>query len=175
MLLNQFNARVFFLLLAARLVGEYLDAWGSERQDEGGDDCSGFATTALRQTACAWPTLYDGNRRNARDLYWYYEERGAPDITDVRRFTPGCLVFYRRPGGADTFGHVAIHAATVPTMSRHGAMIEVGPLAFETGGGRTDTDSPWRALLESARIRLTATDQHPLIAFVAKDPFILLG
>jgi hypothetical protein len=118
---------------------------------------------------------YDGNRRNARDLYWYYEERGAPDITDVRRFTPGCLVFYRRPGGADTFGHVAIHAATVPTMSRHGAMIEVGPLAFETGGGRTDTDSPWRALLESARIRLTATDQHPLIAFVAKDPFILLG
>jgi len=175
MLLNQFNARVFFLLVATRVVADDRYAVSGEGQDERGSDGNGFALTALAHTARAWPTLYDGDRRSAHDLYWYYEERGCPDITDARRLTPGCLVFFRTPADAGTFRHIAIHATTVPMVSLHGEMIEIGPLGFEAGPNGTDTDSPRRAWLQSAGIRLTATGPHSNTEFVAKDPFVLLA
>jgi hypothetical protein len=170
MLLNQFNARVFFLLVAARLVSDDRDA-AADRRDPA---LTALALAALTQTACAWPTLYDGGRRGAHDLYLYYEARGCPDIADARRFTPGCLVFFRTSGHAITFSHVAIHATTVPMVSLHGEMIEIGRLGFEAGANAADADSPRRVWLRSAGIRLTTTDP-PNTAFVAKDPFVLLA
>ena len=40
------NARVFLLMMAARMVGDYLYSWGGEEAAEGGFDCSGFASIA---------------------------------------------------------------------------------------------------------------------------------
>ena len=59
------DARVFLLLMAARMVGNYLYFWGGEEADEGGFDCSGFASVALMQAARAWPELHDGGRSTA--------------------------------------------------------------------------------------------------------------
>ena len=171
-MLDQINARVFFLLMAARLVGDYLYAWGGDEPDEGGYDCSGFASTVLTQSARAWP-LYDNKRRSAHELFVYFDQKGCPDITDAAQFTPGCLVFYRTPG--QDFSHVAIHATSVPQIALNGDMKEVGPLGFEAGGGGQGSDSPRAALRASAGIRLTATDHHGSQEFVAKDPFVLLG
>ena len=171
--LNQVNARVFFLLMAARLVGNYVYAWGGEEPDEGGYDCSGFATTILTETARAWPPVYDNVRRNPHELFTYLDHQGCPDITDSRLFTPGCIVFYRTRG--HDFTHVTIHATTVPMISLNGQMKEVGPLGFEAGGGGEQTDSPRAALRASAGIRLTATDHHGSQEWVAKDPFVLVG
>jgi cell wall-associated NlpC family hydrolase len=39
---DEINARVFLVLMAARMVGDYLYSWGGEEADEGGFDCSGF-------------------------------------------------------------------------------------------------------------------------------------
>lgn len=50
---DEMNARVFLLLMAARMVGDYLYSWGGEEAREGGFDCSGFASIALMQTARA--------------------------------------------------------------------------------------------------------------------------
>ena len=47
---DHMNARVFLLLMAARMVGDYLYSWGGEETEEGGFDCSGFASVALMQT-----------------------------------------------------------------------------------------------------------------------------
>ncbi len=46
---DHMDARVFLLLMAARMVGDYLYAWGGEEADEGGFDCSGFASAASLQ------------------------------------------------------------------------------------------------------------------------------
>jgi hypothetical protein len=170
--LNQFNARVFLLLMAARLVGDYVYAWGGEEAEEGGYDCSGFASTVLTQTARAWP-MYDNVRRSAQGLFEHFDGQGCPDITDPTLLTPGCLVFHRTPG--HEFTHVAIHATTVPMISLNGHMKEVGPVGFEAGGGGEGTDSPRAALRASAGIRLTASDHHGGKEWVAKDPFVLLG
>lgn len=168
------DGRVFLLLLAARMVGDYLYAWGGEETGEGGFDCSGFASVALLQAARAWPGLYDGGRNTAQGLYDYYDERGCPDITGIDDLKPGCLVFYRRPGRR--IHHVAIHATTVPPLRRGGGEMAVGPVAFESGGGGSDTTSPRAALCRSAGVRLTASDQHGTgVEWVGKDPFETLG
>ena len=65
---DEINARVFFLLMAARMVGDYLYSWGGEEADEGGFDCSGFVSIALMQTARSWPELYTGGRSTAREF-----------------------------------------------------------------------------------------------------------
>jgi hypothetical protein len=168
------DARVFLLLMAARMVGDYLYSWGGEEADEGGYDCSGFVSIALTQTARAWPQLYDGGRSTARGIYKYYADRGCPDLTELDELKPGCLVFYRRPG--KRIYHVAIHAATVPPLSLDGRTLEVGPVGFESGGGDSRTTSPRAALLRSSGIRLTSTDYHGKgVEWVAKDPFVLLA
>lgn len=41
------DARVFLLLMAGRMVGDYLYSWGGEDAGEGGFDCSGFASSKL--------------------------------------------------------------------------------------------------------------------------------
>jgi cell wall-associated NlpC family hydrolase len=170
---DRMNARVFLLLLAARMVGDYLYSWGGEEADEGGFDCSGFVSVALMQAARAWPALYAGGRAPARGIYAYYDARGCPDITNVDDLLPGDLVFYRRPGKA--IHHIAIHAANVPTLTADNGPLDVGPIAFESGGGGSSTTSPREALCRSAGVRLTASDQHGAgVEWVAKDPFILL-
>jgi cell wall-associated NlpC family hydrolase len=164
---------VFLLLMAARMVGDYLYSWGGEESDEGGYDCSGFASIALMQTARAWPVLYDGGRSTARGLYSYFDGRGCADITRVNDLEPGALVFYRRPGGR--IFHVAIHAANVPHINLEQGNVKVGPVAFESGGGDSTSSSPRAALRKSAGVRLTASDYHGTgVEWVAKDPFVLL-
>lgn len=174
---DQMDARVFPLLMAARMVGNYLYFWGGEDSDEGGFDCSGFVSTALLQAARAWPQLYTGTRTTAQGLYDHFHEIGCPDITDVSELKPGCLLFYRRPDGS--ISHVAIHAANVPHVRLRGdngeEQKEVGPIAFEASGGRADTKSPRAALCRSAGVRVTASDRHGAQQWVAKDPFVLLG
>jgi hypothetical protein len=167
------DARVFLLLMAARMVGDYLYAWGGEESDEGGYDCSGFASIALMQTARAWPLLYDGGRSTARGLYSYYEQRGCADITRVDDLLPGSLVFYKRPGRS--IHHVAIHATNVPNITLESGAVKVGPVAFESGGGDSTCSSPRAALRKSAGVRLTASDYHGTgVDWLAKDPFVLL-
>ncbi|HUP24365.1 MAG TPA: NlpC/P60 family protein [Thermoanaerobaculia bacterium] len=170
---SSLDARVFLILMAARMVGDYLYAWGGEDADEGGFDCSGFASIALLQTARGWPGLYDGERCTAADLYRHYHQRGCPDIRQVADLLPGCLVFYRRPG--KPIHHVAIHAVDVPPLKLGGALRPVGPVAFEAGGSGSVATSPRAALLASATIRLSASDHHGEgVEWVAKDPFVLL-
>ena len=167
------DARVFLLMMAARMVGDYLYAWGGEEADEGGFDCSGFTSIALMQTARAWPDLYDGGRSTARGLYRYYEKRGCPDIVKVKQLKPGCLLFYRHPG--KSIHHIAIHAATVPDLLIDGRAMKVGPIAFESGGGGSKTTSPRAALRQSAAVRVTASNYHGKnVEWVAQDPFALL-
>lgn len=167
------DARVFLLLMAARMVGDYLYSWGGEESDEGGFDCSGFASIALMQTARAWPVLYDGGRSTARGLYSYFDRRGCADIERSQDLTPGSLVFYRRPGGR--IFHVAIHATNVPEINLESGSVKVGPVAFESGGGDSTSSSPRAALRKSAGVRLTASDYHGAgVEWVAKDPFVLL-
>jgi hypothetical protein len=167
------DARVFLILMAARMVGDYLYAWGGEEADEGGFDCSGFASVALMQTARGWPNLYEGGRCAAAALYQYYDALGCPDVRQVPELLPGCLVFYRRPG--NPFHHVAIHAVDVPDLALGGALRAVGPVAFEAGGSGSQATSPRAALLASATIRLSASDHHGEgVEWVAKDPFLLL-
>ena len=170
---NEMNARVFLLLMAARMVGDYLYSWGGEESDEGGFDCSGFASIALMQAARAWPKLYTGGRSTAQGIYTYYKKRGCPDINRVKDLKPGCLVFYRRPG--KRIHHVAIHAANVPAIYQKQGRMPVGPVAFESGGGGSKTTSPRAALRQSSGVRLTASDYHGTgVQWVAKDPFVLL-
>jgi hypothetical protein len=170
---SSLDARVFLILMAARMVGDYLYAWGGEEADEGGFDCSGFASVALIQTARGWPGLFGGGRCTAAALYQYYDQRGCPDIRQVSALLPGCLVFYRRPG--KTIHHVAIHAVDVPSLQLGGALRPVGPVAFEAGGSGSVATSPRAALLASATIRLSASDHHGEgVEWVAKDPFRLL-
>ncbi len=170
---DEMNARVFLLLMAARMVGDYLYSWGGEEAQEGGFDCSGFASIALMQTARAWPKLYSGGRSTARGIYTYYHRRGCPDITKVNDLKPGCLVFYRRP--EKRIHHVAIHATHVPDLTQKQGKVPVGPVAFESGGGGSKTTSPRAALRQSSGVRLTASDYHGTgVEWVAKDPFILL-
>lgn len=173
---DDLDARVFLLLMAARMVGDYLYSWGGEEADEGGFDCSGFVSVALIQTARAWPKVYDGGRSTAQGLYDYYD-RGphpCPDIVALELLKPGCLVFYRRPRAK--MHHVAIHAVNVPDIRLGDRRLEVGPVAFESGGGGSKTDSPRAALCSSAGVRLTASDQHGAgVLWVAKDPFVRLG
>jgi hypothetical protein len=169
---NNLDARVFLLMMAARMVGDYLYSWGGEEVDEGGFDCSGFVSIALMQAARAWPKLYSGGRNTAQGLYDYYHQRGCIDITDVAHLKPGCLLFYRKPG--KSFHHVAIHAATVPDLHINGRTMEVGPIAFESGGGGSNTTSPRTALLASAAVRITASDWHGAgVEWVAVDPFLI--
>ena len=175
---EQMDARVFLLLMAARMVGDYLYAWGGEEAGEGGFDCSGFASVALMQTARAWPALYDGGRTTASGLYKYFDDKGCPDITQVEGLTPGCLVFYRRPG--KRIHHIALHATNVPPiLLEKGAgnrPVEVGPVAFESGGSGSAATTPRAALTKSAGVRLTASDSHGRgVEWVAKDPFFLLS
>jgi len=66
---DEINARVFLLLMAARMAGDYLYSWGGEEVDEGGFDCSGFASIALMQAARTWPKLYNGGRATAQGIY----------------------------------------------------------------------------------------------------------
>ncbi|MFQ5528346.1 MAG: NlpC/P60 family protein [Thermoanaerobaculia bacterium] len=168
------DARVFLLLMAARMVGNYLYYWGGEEADEGGFDCSGFASVALMQAARAWPDLYGGGRTTARGLYAHFDQRGCPDITDVDDLKPGCLLFYRRPG--QNIHHVAIHAANVPSLKLDQGNFETGPIAFESGGSGSAATTPRAALMASAGVRLTASDRHGSgVEWVAKDPFVLLG
>jgi len=167
------DARVFLLLMAARMVGDYLYSWGGEESDEGGYDCSGFASIALMQAARAWPELYDGGRSTARGLYSYFDRRGCADIERAKDLQPGSLVFYRRPGGR--IFHVAIHATNVPEINLKSGGVKVGPVAFESGGGDSSSSSPRAALRKSAGVRLTASDYHGTgVEWVAKDPFVLL-
>ncbi len=167
------DARVFLLLMSARLVGDHLYAWGGEASAEGGYDCSGFASVVLDQTARAWPGLYGGGRTTAAGLYSYFNRHGCPDLTDTDDLAPGCLVFYRRPGRR--IHHVAIHAALVPDVKLDGGRREVGPIAFESGGSGSAATSPRAALRASAGIRLSASDYHGAgVEWVAKDPFHLL-
>jgi len=167
------DARVFLLLMAARMVGDYLYSWGGEEADEGGYDCSGFVSIALIQAARAWPKLYDGGRSTATGLYQYYHARSCPDIAKVADLKPACLVFYRVPG--KPFHHVAIHATTVPSLKLKAGVLEVGPVGFESGGSGSAATSPRAALLASAGVRLTASDYHGKgVEWVAKDPFVLL-
>jgi NlpC/P60 family len=167
---DRLDARVFLLMMAARMVGDYLYSWGGEEADEGGFDCSGFVSIALIQTARAWPELYDGGRSTAQDLYDYYDKRGVPDIRQLDDLKPGCLVFYYQPG--KHMHHIAIHAAMVPDLHINGKTMEVGPVAFESGGGGSNTSSPRAALLASAAVRITASDWHGKdVKWVAKDPF----
>ena len=171
---DEMNARVFLLLMAARMVGDYLYSWGGEEADEGGFDCSGFVSIALMQTARAWPRVYTGGRSTAQAIYTYYNKRECPDITAVKDLKPGCLVFYRRPG--KRIHHVAIHAADIPPINQKQGNLRVGPVAFESGGGGSKTTSPRAALKSSAGVRLTASDFHGTgVQWVAKDPFLLLS
>ncbi len=170
---DSMEARVFLLLMAARMVGDYLYSWGGEEADEGGFDCSGFASVALIQTGRAWPSVYSAGRTTAQGLYDHFDGKGCPDITLVEELIPGCLVFYRKPG--KRIHHVAIHATSVPPLRRGGTTLPVGPIAFEAGGGGSKTTSPREALCSSAGVRLTASDQHGHgVEWVAKDPFVLL-
>ncbi len=170
---NVTDARVFLVLMAARMVGDYLYSWGGEESDEGGFDCSGFVSIALMQTARAWPTLYDGGRSTARGLYSYFDRRDCPDIKRTKDLTPGSLIFYRKPGRS--IYHVAIHATNVPDLKLDSGSTKVGPVAFESGGGDSTSSSPRAALRKSAGVRLTASDYHGTgVDWVAKDPFVLL-
>jgi len=171
---EEMNARVFLLLMAARMVGDYVYSWGGEEADEGGFDCSGFASITLMQTARAWPKLYNGGRSTAQGIYTYFKKRGCPDITKVKDLKPGCLVFYRRPGRR--IHHIAIHAVDVPKLDQKQGKVPVGPVAFESGGGGSKTTSPRAALRRSSGVRLTASDYHGQgVQWVAKDPFLLLS
>lgn len=173
------DARVFLILMAARMVGDYLYAWGGEEAEEGGFDCSGFASVALLQTARAWPKIYRGRRTTADGLYRYYDEKRCPDIREIKELKPGVLVFYRKHGRP--FHHVAIHATTVPhiklqTIAGDLGSMEVGPVAFESGGSGSAAKNPRAALVASAGVRLTASDYHgENVEWVGKDPFLLLG
>ncbi len=168
------DARVFLLMMSARMLGDYLYSWGGEEADEGGFDCSGFVSIALMQTARAWPGLYDGGRSTARGLYRYYDRKGCPDITKLKDLKPGCLVFYYRP--EKSIHHIAIHATDVPPLRIGARELPVGPIAFESGGGGSKTTSPRAALRKSAAVRVTASDFHGTgVKWKAKDPFLLLG
>jgi hypothetical protein len=166
------DARVFLVLMAARLVGDYVYAWGGDAPEEGGFDCSGFVCRALTQTARAWPELYDGERRTAAGLYGWYDEQGCPDFEDAGALRPGCLLFYRRPGRR--IHHVALHAVTVPPVLLGERARPAGPIAFEAGGAGSGAVTPRAALERAAGIRLRASDHHPGAEWVAKDPFRLL-
>ncbi len=170
---SELDGRVFLLMMAARKLGDYLYAWGGEEADEGGYDCSGYISEVLTQANRAWPGLYDGGRTTAAGLYDYYDGKGCPDITSLSELKPASIVFYRRPG--KRIHHVAVHVANVPRVKLGNRNAEVGPIAFESGGGRSSTTSPRSALRKSAGIRLTATDVHGNgVEWLAKDPFVLL-
>jgi hypothetical protein len=154
------DARVLFLLLAARKVGSFLYAWGGESADEGGFDCSGFVSTCLTELRRHYPAIYDGQRRTADGLFEFYRTRSAP-IFALGDLRPGALAFYPREGRKT---HIAIHACRVPPIGTH----DVGPIAFEAGGSGSAATSPRAALMAAATIRMTATDRR---LFVALDPF----
>lgn len=172
---NYLDARVYLILMAARMVGDYVYSWGGEEIGEGGFDCSGFTSVVLMQTARAWPKLYTGGRNTASGLYEYYDKRDCPDISEVADLRPGCLVFYRRPGKG--IHHIALHTTTVPPVTlKSGKQVEVGPIALESGGGNSSCTSPRAALRRSAGVRITASDfQSSDVEWVAKDPFLLLS
>ncbi len=172
---SNLDARVYLILMAARMVGDYVYSWGGEEIDEGGFDCSGFTSVVLMQTARAWPKLYTGGRNTANGLYEYFDQRDCPDIDQVEDLLPGCLVFYRRPG--KRIHHIALHTTTVPTITlKSGNSLEVGPIALESGGGDSSCTSPRAALRRSAGVRITASDyQRSGVEWVAKDPFLLLS
>jgi hypothetical protein len=121
------------------------------------------------------PGLYDGKRRTAAGLYGYYEGRGAPDVRDVGDLEPGALVFYRS-SRSDRIYHVAIHIATLGSFARSdGSAVPIGPVAIESGGAGSRAKTPRDALLSSAGVRMTASDNHGSGRWVSKDPFKLVG
>jgi len=161
------DCRALLCLFGARMAGHFLYSWGGESSEEGGYDCSGMISTVLAQTCRFWPALYDGQRRTAQGLRDYFIARGCTELKgDPEQLRPGCLVFYARPGHA--IHHVALHLCTVP--------LGVGPVALEAGGGGSRTTSPREALLASAGVRLTASDQHGQgVTWTAVDPIEVLG
>ena len=172
-MIDDIDARIFLVLMAGRMVGDYLYAWGGEEVEEGGFDCSGFASVALMQTARAWPALYDGGRSTAAGLYEYYNAKDCPDITNLGNLKPGCLVFYKRPN--KKIHHVSIHVLNSPPIKLNGKECEIGPVAFESGGSGSAATSPRAALLSSAGVRITASDYHGKnVEWIGKDPFVLL-
>ena len=169
----QENARAAVILYGARLVGDYLYAWGGDGSTEGGYDCSGYVCRVLTDAARSWPTLYDGQRRTAQGLADYYggTGRGLAAVATVDALRPGMVVFYRRPGAS--IHHVALHAVTLPPL---GGKVEVGPVGFEAGGSGSAATSPRAALLASATVRLTASDYHGQGAeWFALDPCSLIS
>lgn len=175
--LRHADARMYFVFLATRLLGHHLYAWGGESDDEGGFDCSGLVSDCLIRTARAetWSQLYRGGRATASGLEAYYAGRGVEPITRAADLIPGALVFYVAAGAAPH--HVAIHVATVPSMrypSRPGEPLPFGPMAIEAAGAGSGATSPRAALLRSAGVRLSASDEHGGAAWRARDPFRLL-
>lgn len=179
---NIMDARAFLILMGARKVGNYLYAWGGDAGEEPGLDCSGFVTSVLTEANRAWPGLYTGGRTTAAALYRWFDERGLPDIEATSDLTPGCIVFYHRGADArESIHHVALHVTNVPDMRLKQGLgnsflaMPVGPIAFEAGGSGSAAINPRAALVQSATVRITASDEHGRgVTWVAKDPFVLL-
>jgi hypothetical protein len=173
--MNTENARVAMCLLAQREVGSSLYWWGGDGvsgRKELGRDCSGLVCTILADLVLAYPDLYDGQRRTARDIYDYYHAKGLPDITSTGDLRPGSLVFFNHTGRR--IHHIKIHLAVVPDLQLGGTH-KFGPIAVDAGGGGSDTVSPRRALERAAQVRFSASDVHGSAKWRAKDPFALLG
>jgi hypothetical protein len=176
------DARSFLILMGARKVGNYLYAWGGDAGEEPGLDCSGFVCSILTETNRAWPGLYTGGRTTASALYKWFDERGLPDINKMSDLTPGSIVFYHNKSKPTSkIFHVALHVTNVPDIRLKQGLtnkflsMPVGPVSFEAGGSGSDATTPRNALLKSATVRLTASDEHGRgVTWVAKDPFLLL-
>lgn len=163
------DARVLFILLAARKASsQLLYAWGGEDIDEGGMDCSGLVSEVLRETARAYPSLYDGQRRTAEGIAGYYAGRGvARKPWDDVSPPPGALCFFGKP----RIYHIKIHLCVVPDIELDAGLAEVGPLAIDSGGAGSDATNPRTALLRAAGVRLSASDWHGQSRAQWLDPF----
>jgi hypothetical protein len=176
------DARAFLILMGARKVGNYLYAWGGDAGEEPGLDCSGFVTSILADTNRAWPGLYTGGRTTAKALYKWFDDRGLPDIEKTEDLTPGSIVFYHNKSKTPaSIFHVALHVTNAPDIRLKQGLnntfvsMPVGPIAFEAGGSGSDAIHPRAALIKSATVRITASDEHGRdVKWVAKDPFVLL-
>lgn len=173
--MREVDARVAFCVRTSRELGDHLYIWGGDSADEGGMDCSGFASRRMMWADKLWPGIYTGGRTTAAGLYRHYDDREVPDITDVEDLVPGVLVFYHRYPSSRIY-HVAVHICSVD--GKHldsGRFASVGPIAIESGGAGSGSTTPRAALLASAGVRLTASDHHGRGLWVAKDPFSLVS